>query len=94
MDSVKLTWKDQQKIINGVDTTRNSSNHIPQARLRFSQFHRAWTTILCSLLQLEQVYDWTTFLFARLSKVGRELVQAHHAKVLILFGTFSLHKPF
>ena len=50
--------------------------NFPQTRPRFSQLCRAWKTVSGSLLQLEQVDDRTTFRFTRLSKVGRELVQA------------------
>ena len=87
----KLTWKTLANVREKVVVARNSSNGDPQTSPIFSQPQRAWATDSGTLLQMGQIDDWATYRLAKFSKVGRESVQALHAKVL--FFIWHLYPP-
>ena len=88
-DNLKTSANVRKEVVAACKSVKS----VPQAGLIFSQPYSAWDTVSGSLLQLEQIGVCTTLRFTKFSIVGRESIQALHAKVLILFGTFNLHRP-
>lgn len=73
---------------------RNTWEKLSHTSCAEGQFHRIWRTISVSLSHIGHRVSFTTFLWNKLSFVGRIFWHALHRNILTEFGTLCFHVTF
>ena len=82
-----------KKVTHSFASSLSDKKCISQTPISFGHDQRACNVDSWSSPQSWQVASVRTFLFTRLSQVGRASEIACHSSVFVLLGTFSFHRP-